>query len=53
MPHGSALSQLTGIFSGTSDDQAEWFRKIDEGFIKPKLLLDQGGKGRGGDGGPA
>ena len=58
----SALSQLTGIFSGTSDDQAEWFRKIDEGFIKPKLLLDQGGssnsgggsgsngKGRGGEG---
>ncbi|KAF8545454.1 Sodium/hydrogen exchanger family-domain-containing protein [Trichophaea hybrida] len=52
LPHGSALSQLAGVFSGTSDDQAEWFRKIDESFIKPKLLLDQGEKGRGG-GGPA
>lgn len=46
----SALSQLTGIFSGTSDDQAEWFRKIDEGFIKPKLLLDQGGSNSGSSG---
>jgi len=45
-PQG-ALSQLSGIFSGTTDDQAEWFRKLDEGFIKPKLLLDQGGRGSG------
>lgn len=44
------LSQLSGIFSGTSDDQAEWFRRFDEGFIKPKLLLDQGGRGSGGAG---
>jgi sodium/hydrogen exchanger-like protein 6/7 len=43
------LSQFTGIFSATGDDQAEWFRKLDEGFIKPKLLLDQNqGKGNGG-----
>lgn len=41
-----AISQLTGIFSGTSDDQAEWFRKLDEGYIKPTLLLDSG-KGNG------
>lgn len=46
LPQG-ALSQLSGIFSGTTDDQAEWFRKLDEGFIKPKLLLDQGGRGSG------
>jgi len=43
-----AIGQLAGIFGGSSEDQAEWFRKIDEGFIKPKLLLDQGGKGNGG-----
>jgi sodium/hydrogen exchanger-like protein 6/7 len=53
-PHGmsatGAINQLTGIFTGTSDDQAEWFRKIDEGFIKPKLLLDQSGKNQGPDG---
>ncbi|KAL7273617.1 monovalent cation:H+ antiporter, CPA1 (nhx1) [Rhizina undulata] len=44
---GSAISQLTGIFSGATDDQAEWFRRLDEGYIKPTLLLDQG-KGNGG-----
>lgn len=54
---GGAFGSLTGIFSGTSDDQAEWFRKLDEGYIKPTLLLDPGkgthngsgnGFGRGG-----
>jgi sodium/hydrogen exchanger-like protein 6/7 len=44
-----ALGQLAGMFGG-SDDQAEWFRKIDEGYIKPKLLLDPG-KGNGNGGG--
>ncbi|RPB00066.1 sodium/hydrogen exchanger [Choiromyces venosus 120613-1] len=44
-----ALGQLAGMFGG-SDDQAEWFRKIDEDYIKPKLLLDPG-KGGGGNGG--
>ncbi|KAF3923739.1 hypothetical protein ABW20_dc0108084 [Dactylellina cionopaga] len=33
----SALSQLV---RGTVDDQAEWFRQLDEGYIKPHLLLD-------------
>lgn len=41
---GAAVSHL---LSGTSDDHAEWFRQLDEGFIKPTLLLD-GGNGRGG-----
>lgn len=41
---GAAVSHL---LSGTSDDHAEWFRQLDEGFIKPTLLLDGGG-GRGG-----
>ncbi|KAL9581681.1 MAG: hypothetical protein Q9212_003752 [Teloschistes hypoglaucus] len=44
---GGAISQL---FSGSSDEQAAWFTQLDEGFIKPKLLLDQNRKG-GGSGG--
>lgn len=43
------LGQLAGIFNTTSEDQAEWFRRFDEGFIKPKLLLDQN-QGKGGRG---
>ncbi|KAI5793114.1 Sodium/hydrogen exchanger family-domain-containing protein [Geopyxis carbonaria] len=45
-----AISQITGIFRAGSDDQAEWFRKLDEGFIKPTLLLDQGKGGPSGNG---
>ncbi|EPS42638.1 hypothetical protein H072_3403 [Dactylellina haptotyla CBS 200.50] len=41
----SALSQLV---RGTVDDQAEWFRQLDEGYIKPHLLLDSS---KGHDGG--
>lgn len=41
---GAAFSQL---FSGTSEEQAAWFTQLDEGFIKPKLLLDQNRKGGG------
>ncbi|KAI9805140.1 MAG: hypothetical protein M1825_000974 [Sarcosagium campestre] len=50
----TARSAITSLFSGTSEDQADWFRHLDEGFIKPKLLLDQGnhGKGGGSGGGP-
>ncbi|KAI9884512.1 MAG: hypothetical protein M1823_003695 [Watsoniomyces obsoletus] len=43
-----AISQL---FSGTSEDQAALFRQLDEDFIKPKLLLDQGRGGGGGGSG--
>ena len=39
---GAAVSHL---LSGTTDDHAEWFRQLDEGFIKPTLLLDGGGRG--------
>jgi sodium/hydrogen exchanger-like protein 6/7 len=50
--HLSARSAITQLFSGTSDDQAAWFRQLDEGFIKPTLLLDQNqGAGRGGGSG--
>lgn len=49
MTASGALGQLAGMFGG-SDDQAEWFRKIDEDYIKPKLLLDPG-KNNGNGGG--
>ena len=49
---GGAVGHLAGILASTQDDQAEWFRKLDEGFIKPTLLLDQRkGAGGGWDGG--
>ena len=48
---GSAISQLTGLLSSTTDDHAEWFRQLDEGYIKPRLLLNS--KGHGNGGGPA
>ncbi|KAI9876744.1 MAG: monovalent cation:H+ antiporter, CPA1 (nhx1) [Pleopsidium flavum] len=48
--HMTATGAISQLFSGTTDDHAAWFRQLDEGFIKPKLLLDQskGGSGRGG-----
>jgi solute carrier family 9 (sodium/hydrogen exchanger), member 6/7 len=37
------------LLSRTAEDHAAWFRHLDEDYIKPKLLLDQGqGKGGGG-----
>jgi sodium/hydrogen exchanger-like protein 6/7 len=43
-----AISQL---FSDISEDPSSAFRHIDEGFIKPRLLLDPGnGQGSGGSG---
>lgn len=44
----SASGAISQLFSGTSDEHAAWFTQLDEGFIKPKLLLDQNRKGRGG-----
>ncbi|KAL8833950.1 MAG: hypothetical protein Q9170_003996 [Blastenia crenularia] len=46
--HMSASGAISQLFSGTSDEQAAWFTQLDEGFIKPKLLLDQNRKGGGG-----
>ncbi|KAG8532197.1 uncharacterized protein KY384_003838 [Bacidia gigantensis] len=43
--HITATGAIQQLFSGTSEEQAAWFRQIDEGFIKPKLLLDQNRKG--------
>jgi solute carrier family 9 (sodium/hydrogen exchanger), member 6/7 len=44
VPHISASSAISSLINGTTEDHAAWFRQLDEGFIKPKLLLD-GGKG--------
>lgn len=55
--HSRASSeQFTGFrqfLSGSTDDPAQWFRQIDEDFIKPKLLLDPSdGSGRNPPPGP-
>jgi solute carrier family 9 (sodium/hydrogen exchanger), member 6/7 len=46
--HDTSNITASGAFSqlihGTAEDHAAWFKQLDEGFIKPKLLLD-GGKG--------
>ncbi len=51
--HLTARGAITQLFSGNVEDQAGWFRQLDEDFIKPTLLLDQhhGGKGAGSGGG--
>lgn len=45
----SASGAISQLFSGTSEEQGAWFTQLDEGFIKPKLLLDQNRKGGGGN----
>ena len=50
-PPLSATGAISQFFSNTSDQHAAWFKQLDEGFIKPKLLLDQSDKGGGGNGG--
>ncbi|KAH8815644.1 Sodium/hydrogen exchanger family-domain-containing protein [Xylogone sp. PMI_703] len=50
-PTITASGAISQFLNGTAEDHAAWFRRLDEGFIKPKLLLD-GGKGpHGGPGG--
>lgn len=50
-PQITASGAINSLLHGTAEDHAAWFRQLDEGFIKPKLLLD-GGKGpHGGPGG--
>ncbi len=46
-PHLSATGAINQFFTGTSDEHAAWFKQLDDGFIKPKLLLDQNRKGGG------
>lgn len=46
--HLTARGALTQLFSGTTEDAANMFSRLDEGFIKPHLLLDPGaGRGHG------
>ena len=47
----NATSAVTQLISGITEDPASAFRQIDEGFIKPHLLLDPGNGGGGGGGG--
>ena len=45
--HQTARGAIRDLFASTSDDHAAWFKQLDEGFIKPKLLLDQSKGGEG------
>lgn len=45
---GSGAQAISQLISGISEDPASAFRQIDEGFIKPHLLLDPKG-GHGGN----
>ena len=45
--HLSATGAIQQLFSSTSEEHAAWFTQLDEGFIKPTLLLDQNSKGGG------
>ncbi|EON66557.1 hypothetical protein W97_05802 [Coniosporium apollinis CBS 100218] len=38
----NATAAIRGVFHGLSEDPGAAFRQIDEGFIKPHLLLDPG-----------
>lgn len=50
--HFTASGALNAIINSTADESAAWFKRVDEDFIKPKLLLDGGrGPGHGGNGG--
>lgn len=51
-PSITASGAINSLLHGTAEDHAAWFRQLDEGFIKPKLLLD-GGKGPHGGAGPS
>lgn len=48
--HVTASSAIRSFF--TAEDPGMLFRQLDEDYIKPKLLLDQGHGGRGNHGGP-
>lgn len=41
-PQITASGAINSLLHGTAEDHAAWFRQLDEGFIKPKLLLDGG-----------
>lgn len=44
--HVNPSGSLRDMLRGAASDHTAWFRQLDEDYIKPKLLLDQGqGKG--------
>ena len=45
------MGGVRDLLRGATADHTAWFRQLDEDFIKPKLLLDQGGSGGGGGNG--
>lgn len=45
--HMTATGAISQLFTGTSEENATWFTQLDEGFIKPTLLLDQNDRGGG------
>ncbi|KUJ13052.1 sodium/hydrogen exchanger [Mollisia scopiformis] len=47
-PSITASGAISSLLHGTAEDHAAWFRQLDEGFIKPKLLLDGGKHGGAG-----
>lgn len=53
IPNITASGAISQLLHGTAEDHAAWFKQLDEGFIKPKLLLDsgRGPHGNGGNGG--
>lgn len=48
--HFSARGAINQILNATSEDAGTLFSKLDEGFLKPHLLLDPGGSNRHGHG---
>ncbi|ESZ95950.1 hypothetical protein SBOR_3642 [Sclerotinia borealis F-4128] len=50
-PHITASGAISQLLHGTAEDHAAWFKQLDEGFIKPKLLLDVGKGPHGGSSG--
>ena len=49
--HLTATGVIRDIFTGTSEDHAALFTRLDDLIIKPTLLLDQSSKGGGGGSG--
>ena len=47
----SATGAIRELLTGTTEDHAAWFARLDEAVIKPTLLLDQSSKGGGYGGG--
>ncbi|CAD6502376.1 BgTH12-04968 [Blumeria graminis f. sp. triticale] len=41
-PQITASGAISQLLHCTAEERTEWFRQIDEDFIKPKLLLDSG-----------